>query len=1013
MPQISSFNNMVPVEYLAPAKVEDVLNFIENINEVEENVRNAIKAYRNIPSSVSNYEMPAEIEKFVDELLKLLPQNTLNKVENSDEFKEYKKAIGLWEDIWETTLMPIGLVTNELKKEIVFKDSHETSAQALNFVFNVGASARFNLQILSTEEATAIGLPTFAGDILLNQDIRAGVEAGAKISGGNEVITIGAGLTAKASAEFDAFYQVDAATPTYKALWNMYKKPLIPWSLTSMHRGLVEVTGNADSGFKAEGYRQMTIKTQGSLVMQGEVNVGKSISSTYDVGDKSLNFDVSIGGSLSRTQTLTGSVNIQVSKLKEGLLIESIINDSDKQVDNFSLAANATITGLDKIVGQYARIIIDRGDKVVKILEKYSRPGDLLSDKLQEVAEGDEALEALSQLLLGKADATSTIKKLITNDILEYFNKTPFSTEEDARELAKNVTNKLLNLFDIEFPESANTDEILKPTIDKLENIISMVQGEASARSNSFIEELQSVGSDALKPLEYFGEEVRNVLDDINADVEKSFNTIIEGYTKFKTKLEDALETSANIKIGLLLEKSRLESDEEKSQYNILIKDVENEDAKLLYRAIVLGDSQKAAKLLMAIPDSVVEIRNCSRRFETLRNSKTSLGINALDIKTSLIKDVSSELIFEVDNTGNLTVKQKYAASTLSNGISETRKAALNLTYGIANAASVPTSSGTFGIEYANQDKKLHSVKEMTDLLASLDLGSALFADEIEFNNGLPLPSLVNGERCKVALNRFKGYLAENKYTESKLSIMMNQTEDNFRALLNINGRDTFNFAMEYLTTLTNTTYRNERIDLMNILDCPRKELDSVEDNLDVFDYLDKNGDNKLKYRVVKSQLGKLDCYENNFGDIPDNQRDSLRYKYDWRSLTRKLQSYADTSDSIAYIRVPIDNINQAVSKFVADGDLSTARELNQKLKEYNKELTDSMDNWIKVVSPWTDKVREIFGKVGLASEGIDVRFLSLLTLLSQVLESNDELFLITITLKHKSDSEQTKRIVV
>lgn len=1030
MSQIQAFNSFVPSNLQAPSTVYELLEDIENIQDLTAEVKQKIKAikdaYLQVPGSLSNYETPDKIEELVSKVLDVLPEQTKTQVMANSYYQAFSKALNGWRNVWNTWLKPIGLVTDEFEKSADITKTPTSSVGKVDFTFNFAANAQFSLSVVQPANSAAFDLPTALGEVLINQEITAGVSTGVDASTQIDVVSISAGLSASGSGEFDAFYQLDSKTPTYKALWDMYKKPLIPWSLTSMDECLVEVVGDATHGFKADGYRAMTLKTQGSLTLNGKIEVGKSISTIQTVGNKDINIGVTLGGSFSRTQSLKGNVAITVSKVAQGLLVESSLNDNNTREDNLALSANASIQGLDQLASQYVSLIIDKGNKVVNLLEKYSRPGDILKTKLLAAAGNNDVLTNLAKLVLGEQSASDAVKAMLSNDLQTKFNNTPLSTQTSASELATTAVDKLLTEFDVTLPTNIENINTLRSDVEtRLTTVIEGVQETVTQNAEKLIAEINNAGAEALKPLETLGEEVNSILTNINNDVQASFDKIINAYTSFRSKIENALQQSANIKLGLLLEQSNSTAETEKNSYNVVIKDASNLDAALLYKCLILGDGTKAAKLISTLPASVIEVQSASRRFDTIKNSKTSLSINIANLNTLELKDVSSQLSIEMDGNGNLTISQQYNAAASSTGFSEYRKAVLNLTYGIANASSVPTGAGTFGLSYANDDEKLHTTKEMKDLLNSLILSNLQGASKLNFGNNQALPELVSQDRANAALQKYNQFLAENKYTKSSFNILMAQTDNNFSGLLNIDATETFNFAMEYLVTLTKTSPGDLRIALSIVLDVAIADVADVDNFQEAITYLIKYNNGTLRGNVMESQLEDLKGFKDRgLNNIQDNVANFITTQYDWEDIADKLNDYNGTASSIALLGANIKNINQTVKTFLASGDgdlgdggfgkgnLGNVDQLNTSLNQINDDMNSNLENWVNVNSSWTNLISEFLSFLG-AQSSINVRFLSLLFLLQQVVKTDDPLYLITISLKHKSDSAKDKRIIV
>tara|TARA_B100000700_G_scaffold325604_1_gene434807 strand:- start:2468 stop:5515 length:3048 start_codon:yes stop_codon:yes gene_type:complete len=1014
MKLLPSLERAVPKEYLAPAVLNELFTSLQNIkNAIEssvsneqkaklENLDNITKELKQLSNDPSINDIPTAAKTIIENAVALFPDDKQQEISDSQVYKKTLKLLNQWEQI----SAPISSQTDGFNRNIEFDKDYDTELKDFQIGLRVGATGIYNINVLSKERAQTLHKLEIAdNECLVNQTLSAAYEVNASGAGAINFINISGSLAQAGELKLDTYFKAENNTPTYRALWAMFKTPVVPWSLKSVN-ALLAMPNNGTN----LAYRACALKTGTSFTIQGEMGVGKSLVTQTDLKGNVIDIDFSAEISASHQHTITGDVSMFVTKHASSgkPVLKITVEEADERTNALNLALQAQIKGLDKLAGQYVEMLLSKGNKIVQWLEKNSSPGATLLESLDNNTDKDKWYKPIASLALGQEGIDDAVESLIGNELESIIDRIPLSSEDDTKELADKVVTKLLDIFGAS--DNSVTENYREAAEQALQDELAKLQQHIRQQADNFKELIEVEAKDALKPIEALGKEVKKAITQFDDDIEKNFNKVISKYREFKEKITSALEKSANIKLGLAYDDLRKRSTSLSHSLEILVEAPDSPDVQTFYRSLAIGDDKKVASMLPTLlKTDKVKILAESTAIETMRNNTTTLGLSIIGKNITSVKDVLSQLNVKVDTSGNLYVRQEYKVTATASGLGETREAVLNLTYGIAQAAQNPDFVGSVGFNYTNKDSKLHSVNEISEFLRSLD-----FSNDPHFNNlpnDVSVPTLIPAYRINAAIAEFNKIIKQSptQFTTSEININLRANKQTYQRLLGLNGYSLFNNAIAYLIYLT------KRDDFYQ---------EAMEDIVEIYEEHDsKYADYNELFSLL---LGSPNSTNISLNTIKNDLKNEVRFKklmkrksklmYDgekvfWRKINSRLEKYAQMAGALRNLPTTLNAIENAVDNFsVTTQQKADLEELNAKLKGLNKKFQRGLDDWVEVDGIVKNAIDDLYSKFRWAKSSVNLRLLSFLLLLQESAGGGEELFLTTITLSNASDE---RRVIV
>ncbi|MBL4765770.1 MAG: hypothetical protein JKX67_10940 [Colwellia sp.] len=813
-------------------------------------------------------------------------------------------------------------------------DTSKSLGKSMPLTMNVSAFASTIYAVANKKEALEkhqVKIPN--SDVLINHEVKLGGGIGASVNASASFIGIEVGAQYSGEMEIDTFSQYPADTTTLTVLQEYFFKPLKVWDLNDIEENL----NYYDSDNQPLGLRKVSINTEGSFKINGALTLGKAWALAGKGKTKELSAEINANIGFSKTYEHTGKIKLDFEKVtseKDGqpvLSVTAYLTDSSLHASAFNLDVNASIKGLDKVAEKYVNKLLKEGDKLVSFLEEWSKPASKIIGETSDRLDNDNWYTPIAKLVLGSASADEAAKKLIDNELAEILDRNIQSPHLNSDKLARTAIDKLLDIFSVE----GESTLINKARIELSSNIDDWKKDLDTELTQQINHLSVTAKIKFLQPLESLGENVTSVAAKTDTEIYTAIKKGLAEYQSLKEKISNALETSANIKLGLAFEaaKSHGISDEQKIKIEFL--DTNNTLANTLFKKLVLGDSASASRILVTLEqEGSIRVINQAVSLGYSSAAKMSFSLNLGGIELSEIKNANAELNIKVTNTGEVFIESEVSAINISSGLSEVRTASAQLVYGLAQQAMYPDEVGNLRISYTNVDRKLFSVNEMEGMLESLDFSEnkRLKAENIK------VPSLINPSNIEEHLNWYK-QVKKLKYAGiSSLEITVPTDRDLYDTLLTINTDNAYRVTCQYWYSLFISKNNKRFIDTIMAAYAEEKQikphLTSVLENMKNATDFKRKGLLEIAMRS-KRWGGEIDKISSVAG----------------KKYVRLLKKIYETADSMRVIFAAIHSIDDIVkSTDTVAGDLhARAKYLTEQLNPLNEKIENSLKLWIKV----------------------------------------------------------------
>lgn len=1020
---ISSFARAIPAQLNFGTLLSDIKKLVENIEITSAEITTQIAQINDvIDAAQAVLSEPAwddkidQVFKVVNELAELIQSTDEDAYKKFTQHSVYRTLKSL-EEHWSVWSKSIGNQGDSINESISFDKEEDTgdlfdgySNADLTFGIKVNAEAGFNLAVLNQEDAIASGFKLPNNAVLVNQEVIASFGAGINASGSYQAITLAAQAQAKGEFEYDSFYQVDADEKTYAVVYQMFKAPIMPWSLKNMDSLLQAPNVNG----KVNGYQAVSLTRDVTLGLSGEIGVGRSLNTIANLDNKAIDLSVSAALTLKRSFKLNSKVSLFINKnVQDELVITANLLDSTNDLRATDFTLGASIEGLDQVIEPLVTQLLGDTDQFVEKLSKYSKPADMLRDKLLSQVDDDLWAKPLAEVLLGEGEYDDAIKAMVSDELKTALEQHTSPLHVEPAELSSKVFNQVLEVFDVDASTVDNTASLnaLKNTLlDTLNTQISGIQDSAKSFEQEIINAITQNVETKLAPLKKLGADIGELINHYDETVTNVLEILLNKYQQITGKIKVALEKSANIQLNLQLASMREISETEQESFTIVIKQPQHPSSARLLRSLVVGDDETSSKLIKQLSSTqAIEYKAQSLMLNKRINSQISLGVNVIGYDTTDSKDVMSDLTIKVDAKGKLSLVHQYKVDANADGFNEKRQAAFDLSYGIAQASLNKAVQGAIGLTYSNSDSALHTVKEMNLLLDSLTLST--LDDDVQ---ALNLSPIITKQEANSAKQKYSNLVLANSTSSvkflpnnshSEIEIVMRASADTFERLINADGNRMFTLAFTALIRADkdryrNTTWRYYRESIEDIVAAYQEMFPAYEDIFKLYQYLTPSGD--IKWRLVENELEDSDDFDKLFGQFDSK---------DWKKNVQRMQDYFEQANALKSLVEEFKEIRKAVASLPSFVDKEAAQALMKHLNQSNERIETHLDDWVKVTSSWTDLANDVYGWLGIEHGGVNRVLLSFLMLLQDAM-AGDDLYLVRIELE-RNDGSHRKVITV
>lgn len=1024
MKRLSDYTKLVPEELLVVGNLKDL---IEKINEIDEKLDEASAAIDDaqlIKDSLIRLKMNAQellaspsIEKLTNFInltndeMSHLNLNASTDVTSTDAFKKALVSVEKAKAFLakgEELVLPIGQ-QESFEKDIKFTKEHTVSPkEEFELGYSVKADAKFSINVLNHEQAKdLLAMPVKEGDVVINQDAFASFLIGGKASAKLQSISASIGASLGAEIELDTYYQINTATPSYKALWAMYSDGVKPWNIKSMQKHLQFINN--------QGFRAITVRGKRQLSIWGEVALGESFSTSTDINNQSLTAEITAAAGYSRKHTYEGDTELFMRKNKDNQL-EIKVSFDEKTVNssNFSLSLKSEFTGLDKIVTEYTDIIFGRGDELIAELEKYSTPGKTILKKIKDELDEDAWYASISQLVLGEKNTDQVVTEMLGEQIQEFFDSEVLSVKLDPKELSRKVIDTLMEQFGSELDKlpvsNAEKKQILKAAVDGLSTVIGGWQTEVEAQAQSFVDKIKAKvtneGRKVLAPIESLSKEIKSQLERVDQITTDIFSEALTKYQEFKTRVNEGVKKAQTIKLAIAHEQSKSLMESEALGFTVVFLS-NSKSAQSLYQLLVVGADQAANRLMRSLAiDGQILIKDRTQRIQRTMQQELSQSLSIMGIDFSQKKVSVGDLSIETDAGGSLSVINRLEISDTALGKHEERKAVANLAYQFANAGLSGKTDTTFNLAYRNVDKQMHSKQQMEDIFKSFSFTKAHLS-----NLEHELPEIVSPKAIERALIEFDKY--RGLYKKSTVSIQMLSSKFVYKRLTELEADPLFDMAADFLRAI----YVN--VDRRKFLEPIYSAYKAVERELDYSAFFDFAVTNKKNFIInprkfrsnLKSKFKNTNYLDDSFWESTKMDGAISGSAKRFKAAVLDLTDLGQESKGLSSLPSILSHIDKEVRLF---SSLSQA-EKETGMKVFKQQLASLQDAMEEAINPWIDvnSVGATWVKEKLRiPSNVNYQLLMFMSVLSELCKpaEAESLFLVTITLEKEG---KAPRVIV
>jgi hypothetical protein len=1006
MKLLPTLSHAVNSSEIAPTYMHELVNWLKDnhadvvsVKKAYEDLAALNNQFKTLDGSEDLSDLLNNTSTALDSIEDILPDNLKETLAHSNIIPKLQKALGAFS----VALSPISQ-HQDFKREIDGERKKTLNVKDIEISLGVSASAQYGLYVLDSDEfALATDMTISSNMVVLNHDLSGKAKISAGASTQINALSLSGSIEKEKELELDSYFQVSSNMPSASAIWQMLSTSFAPWELSSVADALISNDNNAIAG-----YRALNFRSQGTLAISGGLSLGKSLNFEENIRDKSVSVDISLAIAAKTKHLAKGIKTFRVTKNAANRLEITVALDDSKQVNtSFTAGLNTEIKGLDTLVDAQIERFLGKTDELVKNLQELSRPDDLIQEAIDNLRDGaDDWVVTASKVLLGETQPNDIFKKLVIDEINDAYEQMSFSPSKSAEDLAESVYAKLVDALDA---DTTNLPaDLVSPLEDefkrKLAETIEPIRNGLDSKYQTYLAMLQSKAEAQLEPIAKLGESVRASLNKVQEISDQKIvpfvENIVSKYDEFKKRIDDNLKKAASVKLEAQYKHERETTNGESLSYTLEFIDANDEASQSLYQSIITGNISKSLRLTSKLEAAgLVRSKNLSRRFVSKQSASSTLSVNIFGFGFSQIKDVSSELLFEVNAAGAVNITYKYAAQAMANSKDESRKAVFNFTYGFAMASASPEFTSALGLDYVNTDTKLHRTREIRDLFDSIDVNKTL--KEVE--EDVQIMPLFSRNRLDMALAEYKhakGSSNSNLFLASEIRLTMRPGEDIHESLMALKPSDVANVAVPYLVAMNNWNSRVGNIAQSTIALLMTQDKVNLSSFGKLTKYFaDENPDRADIARLIK----KHKSFNRVFEWVETGSSGRGKKTHFWHAC-RELGELFQMVQSLSLMPAILQKIDKLTRDLLAETttQIQLAEALpryNNALREANKEMEHALDEWVKVKGIFANSAEDFLSRFGRANAGMPYQLSCLFSVL-QTMIGKGELFDGAITLQ-------------
>ncbi|KZN28498.1 hypothetical protein N480_10415 [Pseudoalteromonas luteoviolacea S2607] len=927
-------------------------------------------------------------------------------------YQNWSKLRCSWVDITQS-IGEQSLVINESishAEEFGFKrPMQQLSVADLSFGLFINTGARFKWEVLHQSHAHDLFGSTLCREAaIVSHYLKASIGLKASVQAHASVIQVAGSTKSDVTLEMTAFYQTSARNKTCTVLHAMSATPIIPWSLGCVSEA-IQCPNHLG---EMEGYRAFNVIRKASLSLQGELAVGRSISTFSKTAGQPVDIDVSARLKITKHVAVAGEIELQIFKSPTNQLsirVKKAVRDADE--NRASLAVGGRITGLDALASHQLEKLLGYGDRLVQSLEVYSNVGQYLADNLSTRTKNSEWASHLNTLFLSHDQKRQSLNEAVGDAIKLVFEKLNFSLSTATDDFTRELTEQLTRTFGIDLQEIVGNpakESVFYGIQNLIKEEVERVKGEFLHAACQLHQDVQAGSQAALKPIKKISKNAQALIEDTSVTAVELYEKLAQEYTKTKNRIKVALSRAADIQLNLHYQSTSSHVNSLDQSFTIVLKDSTSESVSRLYRSLVVGNDDAVSTLIMSLSKvGVIEYQADSLSLTNVTKNEISLGINVLGYDIDNVSDAVSDLQLHIDPMGKIMLVHTHNLSKQARGFDEARKACFNFSYGFAQAALEQQCHGALSFSYSNLDHNLHSAAELRSVLTALTL-SHFNAQLSQSGFGfLPLVSQVEAEN---ALNMFeqythpsagKGIQYHSSDSHSNILITLRAGRYIYNQLLSLDDTRLFDTAFKALLFSEKGRYRNRgwreySQGLRNIIAAYTRLKPRFHDTANLYRHLGES--NSLDYKLIRSELASSRHYQDYFGYYDDT---------DWRAISKRLALLFRKAAALRDIFVELQKIARYITDLPEYVSHALAKQLMHNINISNQKIERCLEEWIQVDGVFQALLKDLGMAFGVNLSGINTTLLLFMVLLQRTLRQ-DNLFAVTIELQKNDDSHRS-----
>ena len=634
----------------------------------------------------------------------------------------------------QTTLRTLAKVSTALSYELDKKAAASATAPG-DVQLKLGASGTAQATIGVFHDATAAtGLPAFPqGDALLQFELGATVAVQGAPTFPFSGATVNASASASGGVTLDALFQWPSSSTVIGAVLHSIDGLASPWDLDEVATHLAPI--NTQGEYR--GLRQVSVSTTGAFAVSGSIGIGHTWA--YDkkgfAGVTDLN--ATLGANLSASVALARSGNFRFAVQRgSGGAIEVDVARQDTGQANFgmTLTAGLVVTGL----GQAVQPIVDRAFPdpagLLAKLQKWTAPGTVLVQALQQKLPKDDPLFALlGNYLLGTttpAAAEQQLRQLIATRLTEQVDTWfPFWSQiSQPAALAQKLGAAFFEQLGLDAKSAAPLlNALTTPLTNALTQINTDFQNDVTQIATAAGNELGTL----LAPFAKVGEDVQALATAVNKKAQEILAPAIKllnAYEQVRNQVMTAVAAANKLKLGLSLKAAYQKQTGTQSEFSLRIQKI-TPNTRLIYRMLMLGRLDSVWGLLQPAIDAG-EIDPPSGVFSAAINRSKQLDLSVYfgDWTFDWKQTGSTTVQISVDANGMVSAGSvdRFSVQSVMTAFGASGSASFGGTIDIAEALAHPQRAlpVTLGFALNYTDKKMKPADLRSYLGSLIDLAA-------------------------------------------------------------------------------------------------------------------------------------------------------------------------------------------------------------------------------------------------------------------------------------------------